>query len=65
MSLYSACKWCGDKFPASSASGSSLFCSKKCLAADKENRQKEKQRTSTPSSGKSILGTLFSLIFKK
>lgn len=65
MSLYSTCKWCGNQFPASSASGSTLFCSKKCLTADKEDRQKQKQRTSTPSSGKSLLGTLFSLFFKK
>lgn len=63
MSMSKTCKWCGGEFNSISASGSTQFCSKKCLNADKEFRQKEK--SSKPSSGKSILGTLFSLIFKK
>ena len=64
MSLYRNCNWCGKEIPVSTAYNTS-YCSKKCYNEERESRREEKERTSTPSSGKSILGTLFSLIFKK
>lgn len=57
------CNWCGKTFETSSSSVGNVYCSRKCRTEKEESKQRKKDVT--PSSGKSILGTLFSLLFKK